>query len=219
MRTSHHVLFAVAAASVTAVSAQQPPSPPPWDSRNVSAAEWVCSVAGALTVQFSSGSVVCGTEVLIADTAVQPTIALPSADSAALYTVLVVDRDASSPWLPANSPLRHMALSSVPGTLLAAGISSAAAAGAPLFPYSGPRPPAGSACHRYYVQVYEQTPGIVPSIANISNRLTWNFPEWARNESLTKVAVNVWRTQNAASRTGPCDAFSMSPTPSPSPTR
>ena len=211
MRVRGSALLALAAASV---SAQQPP---PWDSRNVSAAEWVCSVAGALTVQFSSGPVVCGTEVLIADTATQPTIALPSANSAALYTVLVVDRDASSPWLPVNSPLRHMALSSVPGALLAAGISSAAAAGAPLFPYSGPRPPAGSACHRYYVQVYEQTPGVIPSIANISNRLTWNFPEWARNESLTKVAVNVWRTQNAASRTGPCNAFSMSPTPSPSP--
>ena len=188
-----------------------------WDSRNISAAEWVCSSAGTLSVRFPSTSVACGTEVLWAGTAVMPTIALPSADPASLYTVIIVDRDASSPWAPVNSPLRHMTLASIPGGALAAGISSASAAGAALFPYSGPRPPPMSSCHRYYAMAYEQTPGVVPSIANVSDRLRWVFPQWARNESLSKVAVNVWRTQSADSRTGDCDAFTMSPTPSPSP--
>ena len=35
---------------------------------------------------------------------------------------------------------------------------------------------------------------------------TWDFPLWAANNNLTKLAVNFWRTQNLTARTGPCDA-------------
>lgn len=104
------------------------------------------------------------------------------------------------------------------------------------FNYSGPQPPAGTPCHRYYAQLYlqvrgptrarvlagdglanplrppparppMQAPGITPTLANAAQRLNWNWPVWAAdpaNGPLTKVAVNVWRTQNLAARTGGC---------------
>ena len=45
-------------------------TPPPWDSRNISADNWVC--AGAYMIMFGSQSVTCGTEVLYAATQTEP---------------------------------------------------------------------------------------------------------------------------------------------------
>ena len=59
-----------------------------------------------------------------------------------------------------------------------------------------------------------QAPGVTPTLANANQRLNWNWPVWAAdpaNGPLTKVAVNVWRTQNLAARTGGCDAVAAPP--------
>ena len=67
------------------------------------------------------------------------------------------------------------------------------------------QPPAGSGCHRYYSIVYVQRTGVSPTLPD-SNRLNWNFPQWATNFSMTRMAVNYFATQNVA-RTGPCPPF------------
>jgi len=178
-----------------------------WDSRNVSASEWVCStstVEGNASVLLSFGlqSAACGDEVALAASASMPLISLPGATlaAAANYTIIVIDRDASSAAAPTRSPLRHMALAGVPGAALARG-ATAADSLQPMFAYSGPRPPAGSGCHRYYAIVYRQADGVPAEAFNVSNRFTWNFPEWAESSQLTVVGRTYWRT----GATAPCD--------------
>ena len=78
------------------------------------------------------------------------------------------------------------------------------------FNFSGPRPPVGSGCHRYYAMLYLQTPARTPTLfinfSDPSNRLLWDFPSWASNNSLTKLGVSFWTTQAEADRAanGPC---------------
>lgn len=181
-----------------------------WDSRDVNASEWVCSDA-LLSVVFGSQATSCATEVLQDIAQVQPIVTYfnSSADPSSLYTLIIVDRDAPNSSVPVRSPLRHYAAGNIPASVLATGAGAAVVA---WFNYSGPQPPVGSLCHRYYVQLYVQTPGVTPTLADPFSRYTWDFPAWATNNSLSKVAVSYWRTQNLGVRTGPCDG-----TPSESP--
>ena len=166
-----------------------------WDSRNVSSAEWECGTTNTtVRLRFGTQDAACGDEVALAASAAMPLVSLPGATlSGSNYTIIIVDRDASSASSPTRSPLRHMALAGVPRDALAAG-AVAGAALEPLFPYSGPRPPAGSGCHRYYAIVYQQTDGAPVQPFNVSNRFTWDFPVWANASSLTRVGATFWRT-------------------------
>ena len=181
-----------------------------FDSRNISAAEWNCS--GSLAVSFGgSVDVACGTEVLqnvTTGAGIAPTFQLNGAIPTSRYTVIVVDRDAPSQVDPSRSPIRHFATGDVLGASLAAGWSNGATA-ALWTNYSGPMPPNGTLCHRYYAMAYLQAANVTPSLPATTARFNWDFPTWASdpvNGPLVKVAVNVWRTQNLAVRTGACDA-------------
>jgi hypothetical protein len=204
--------------------------PWPFDSRNLTAADWACATPQLLPLSFAlvpsypgPASVSCGTEVLWNSSTSQgassrPTIVFPPADPTLLYTLLVLDRDATSAALPVRSPLIHGAYVNVPGNMLQStpgfGPASSGSAVA-LFGYSGPMPPSGTLCHRYYTFLYSQTAGQTPAL-NVTQvgRFNFNFPEWANANGLTRVASNFWNTQNAGARTGPCDsAPSASPTP------
>jgi len=174
-----------------------------FDSRNVSDAEWVCD--GGVAISFGGAvTVACGTEVLQDASQAQPVLTFvnASAPADALYTIIIVDRDAPSEASPVRSPLRHYAAGNVPAAALAAGSGAEESA---WFNYSGPQPPAGSVCHRYYAMLYLQSPGVTPELEDPTSRLQWDFPGWAANNSLAKVAVNYWRTQNLSARAGPCD--------------
>ena len=180
--------------------------------QNISDSEWKCD--SNVTVVFGDGTnVTCGTEVLQGVTSIMPRLTLPSANLSSLYSVIVIDRDAPNASAPIRSPLRHMTLSNVSGSLLYSGLDWATQASSPsiavMFNYSGPQPPAGSLCHRYYVQVYMQTEGIYPTL-NTTSRYSWNFPAWAAQNNLTKVACNYWQTQNAGSYVSPCAGASPS---------
>ena len=192
--------------ALAAVAAQ-----PSFSSFNISASEWVCNASLAVSFAADSNTLLaCGDEALQGATAAMPRIALLLAPPVPAYvTLLVVDRDAPSAEAPSRSPLRHMAVSRVPGALLAAGVDAAAlasAAGAEFFfNYSGPAPPEKTLCHRYYIQVYAEGGGPPALNVTASGRFAWDFPAWAASNNLTKLAVGMWRTQNADARTGGCD--------------
>jgi phosphatidylethanolamine-binding protein (PEBP) family uncharacterized protein len=191
----------------------------PWDSRNVSDSAWACSdnTTSALTLDFSASGggfvAACGMEVLQGPSQTQPTISLPAAQlTASRYTLLAIDRDAPNAAGPTRSPLRHMALLSVPRAALQAGVGSAAAAAQGSMGFSGPQPPAGSGCHRYYVQVYAEAEGVAPQ-AFAPSRFLWNFTQWAANSSLALVGGTHFRTQSSASRVADCDGRPLAPPP------
>ena len=119
---------------------------------------------------------------------------LPSAVDSNTYTIICVDRDARSAQLPTNSPLRHMAVSGVSGSVLLTGYSPGLPVNT-LAAYSGPQPPAGTGCHRYYIMVYQQAPGSVP-VLPASNRTLWNMTAFAAMNNLSVVAVGYWSTQS-----------------------
>jgi phosphatidylethanolamine-binding protein (PEBP) family uncharacterized protein len=190
-----------------------PPAARAFDSRNVSAEQFACDAAGALTASFAASggppdAVGCGAEVLWLASQTMPLIGYGAADAQALYTLLLLDRDAPNAVAPIRSPLIHMAIADIPGADLA-GNRVSNASGRALFPYSGPRPPAGSLCHRYYFELYSQNPA-VPVELNVSaiGRYAFDFPTWADASSLTRVAaaVSFFQTQNDTFRTGPCGA-------------
>lgn len=170
-----------------------------WDSRNVSDSEWICN--GALDVAFGSQHVSCSSEVLQDVAQAQPTVTYTAVNFSLLYTLIIVDRDAPSMGSPTRSPLRHYAAGNIPAAILSAGAGSTVPA---WFNYSGPQPPNGSLCHRYYVMLYAQAPGTFPTLVDPTSRYLWDFPVWAANNSLTKIAVNYWETQNLSARTAPC---------------
>ena len=192
-----------------------------FDSRNISSAEWNCGLwpsSDSVTVSFESVTppgplVECGTEVFQnVSSAYQsdsmPAVSYDTADVSALYTVLIVDRDASSASNPSRSPIIHMALSNVPGDVLQYGISPSTISDTVLsfFSYSGPQPPPGSFCHRYYIMLYSQDRSVTPQL-NVSavGRFNFDFPTWAKANSLTKLAVNYFQTQSNLSRTAGCN--------------
>jgi len=191
-----------------------------FDSRNVSAEQWACTASTALSVSFAASGgppdpVACGAEVLWLASQTQPAFAYSAADVLSLYTLLVLDRDAPNAAAPVRSPLIHMALADVNGAELAAGRVSNVRA---MFPYSGPRPPAGSLCHRYYVQLYAQAAGVSPAL-NVTavGRYSFDFVSWSSANSLTRIpgALAYFQTQNDTFRTGPCDAPAQSAAPAP----
>ena len=191
-----------------------------FDSRNVSAEQWACSAATALSASFAASggppdAVGCGAEVLWLASQTMPVFAYSAADALSLYTLLLLDRDAPNAAAPIRSPLIHMALADVNGAELAAGRVANARA---MFAYSGPRPPAGSLCHRYYLQLYSQALGVSPSL-NVTavGRYAFDFETWAALNNLTRVpgAVSFFQTQNDTFRTGPCDAPEQSAAPAP----
>ena len=130
-----------------------------------------------------------------------------------LYTVIIVDQDAG-----VLGPIAHAVVANVHGSVLASTVGLNADNAGPYFqePYNGPLPPLGSGCHRYNVIVYLQTPGMTPfvnmsSAFNFNGKfflLNFNFPVWASQYGLTRVASQMWQTQNIADRTlkGACAA-------------
>ena len=178
---------------------------PNWDSRNISAAEWTCDASGGgVTATFNGGSVTCGSELLQSVTTFSgaPIVSWSGAADGT-YSIVIVDRDARSPSEPLLSPLRHYATSRVAGSALRAGVNIS---GGLWFNYSGPQPPAGTGCHRYYLIVYSEN-GEVLGPTNAS-RFNWNWPTWAADNRLTRRSANYWSTQNEAARTGGCAATS-----------
>ena len=193
-----------------------------YDARNISAFEFMCDAN--LSVTFANGSrqVHCGTEIPFGpgNGDVQPIIQYKNAIPGVLYTLIMVDRDASKPWLPTNSPLIHFILINISAEQLQNGFNASNIGSAtPLLNYKGPGPSAGNGCHRYYLMLYTQTPGVQPylyvNILNLTTRLHWNFPLWATTYSLTKVSVNYFQTQNPTNSSGPCSAPTNVTTPSP----
>lgn len=179
------------------------------------AAEWALG-SGSLTVSFAGGGGAARgastPEVLRPSTVAMPTLTFDDAAApGALFTALVLDRDAPNASVPLRGPLRHMALAGLSREQLRAGVSwdTLDASAGWLFNYSGPNPGAGSGCHRYYVMLYAQSAALSPSIPpEQSSRFAWDFPAWAASQSLTKVAsaTTYWRTQNWTYYAGPCDS-------------
>lgn len=131
-----------------------------FDSNDIDPSEWIC--AGNLNIQFYTGlNIDCGTEVIQDVSQTRPTYIYPSADPLFQYSLIVVDRDATSADNPSLSPYRHFAIVNISGSDLLIGNLDGKYADA-LFPYAGPQPPAGSGLHRYYSELYVQTPNIVP---------------------------------------------------------
>ena len=191
-----------------------------FDSRDIPASEWVCGSAASLSVSFNDGTAArgCSTpEVLRPATVAMPTISFydSSRPASTYYTLIIVDRDAPNATIPSRSPLRHMAVASLSQAQLRSGVSwSTLAPGSngssvALFNYSGPNPPVGSGCHRYYVMLYEQASVAPPDIPQneSASRYSWDFPEWAASHVLTKVSsqTTYWRTQYYDTYAGPCD--------------
>lgn len=183
-----------------------------FDSRNISSEQWDCSSATALSATFAAsggptGAVGCGTEVLWLASQTMPALRYaPAAEQPLeLYTVLMLDRDAPNAAAPIRSPLIHMALADVSGAELSAGRVTNAS-GRALFAYSGPRPPAGSLCHRYYLQLYLQSETPVTLNVSLVGRFSFDFPTWATQNGLTRIAdaVSYFQTQNDTFRTGAC---------------
>jgi phosphatidylethanolamine-binding protein (PEBP) family uncharacterized protein len=209
---------ALAAAALAAAGAQAP-----FRSSNISDAVWACGPNLPRTTAFfanTSREAGCGNEILQGAAAAMPTITF--ADAAAppgqLYTVLAIDRDA--PNRAAGAPRRHGIFVSVPASALAAGLTPASlgAAGTGLrviSNYTGPRPPAGSGCHRYYIFIFAQAAGPEPSFdPTPENAGAWNFLAWADAAGLVNTnATTYWQTQAEAARAGFCGAPSPAPAP------
>ena len=207
----HSLLALSLLLSTTAVSGQ----PWPWDSRNVSWSSYPCNPT--LGINFGGGVVPsCGSEVDQVVSATRPTFGYRPAVAGALYTVLVVDRDATSASAPLNSPLLHYAVVNVTGAALEIGFSADTPFGV-LFSYSGPRPPAGTLCHRYYAFLMLQGPGsagayVTAVPTNSTTRFRFDFVAWAAQWNMSFVSMNYWSTQNNTTRVGGCVA---APTPAP----
>ena len=160
----------------------------------------------------------CGTEIPQAvttsgSTSSFPTIQYKGAGVNSLYTVIIVDQDAGT-----LGPIAHTVVANVPGSVLKSTIGLNAVNVQTYFlePYNGPGVSAGMGCHRYNVIIYLQTPGMAPYI-NMSTAynylgklylLNFNFPVFASQYGLTRVATQMWQTQAAADRAknGPCVA-------------
>jgi len=177
-----------------------------FDSGNISKSEWHCNPT--VNVHFEEGGgidVHCGTEIFWAESQTQPVITYSPALPNLAYAVIIVDRDADLPDGPSVAPIRHFAIANISGEIIRNGFSGSLNASGvqELTPYRGPQPPANTSCHRYYVMVYRQNSSdqiiaVPPSLPN------WDFPSWARNYTLVKVAVNYFQTQNAETRTSAC---------------
>lgn len=196
-----------------------------FNSRNISAFPWFTCTTNSpnstVTVSFAGSggattSACNATEVLQTASQSQPVITAKDLPlNYDTYTVLIVDRDASSPWDPSRSPIRHFAIADVSRATLAGDGVGPASNFTLLSAFRGPKPPPGSACHRYYTLVLAQTAGS-PSLDPASPITNWNFPLWSQTQGLTLLGVTYFRTQNESFRTTDCDSL-VSPSQSPSP--
>ena len=189
------------------------------DSRNISVSEFSCD--GNVSIQFTTvPEVLCGTEVLYGSgqADVPPVITYADATPDLFYTVIIVDRDAPSPWSPIRGPIIHYIGTNITGSQLAAGFNiSSATKVSPFLAYSPPRPGAGNGCHRYYVMVYAQSNELVPYIyVNTTTRFNWNFPLWTASQNLSQLAVNYFVTKHPINNSA-CTAPTLVPTPTPTP--
>ena len=172
-----------------------------------------------ITVIFNGSEINCGTPLPLATTQVQPTIYFKDADPGMLYTVIMVDRDALSMSSPAYSPVVHFIVSNVTATDLRNGFNTSSMHSLkPFFSYSPPAPFVGTGCHRYYFILYAQSSQVFPTMDVIPadailQRINWNFPQWAANQSLTKLGVNFFLTQDPRNSTGPCQLPASCPPP------
>jgi len=185
----------------------------------------VCGTSQTLiSATFTDGTIAdCNSEVLRPIALTMPTIYFynSSAAPSTTYTLLIIDRDAPNATVPLRGPLRHAAFSHLSQRILRSGINwstlnnnnndSAIA----LFNYSGPGPSAGSGCHRYYIMLYSEAIDTPLPFLYDPSRYSMNFPVFASNFSLTKIAsaTTYWRTQNFEGRIGPCDTPSSTPPP------
>jgi hypothetical protein len=181
----------------------------PFDSRNISAEEWDCT--GVPVLNFGGESVRCGSEVLLAQSQFRPTFLYYDADPEAFYTLIVVDRDATSAAAPTRSPLLHFATPHIPGSQLhGRGLGPDVLLPGSFFNFSGPHPPSGSGCHRYYAMLYLEDPSVYPVLAlnesYSSYRFNFDFQSWCASQNFQKVGVNLWVTQAADTRQQACNA-------------
>jgi phosphatidylethanolamine-binding protein (PEBP) family uncharacterized protein len=168
--------------------------------------EYACD--GMISLNFQGTQVQCGTEIPLFETSSQPTISYQSATPGLLYTVIIVDRDAISMSSPIYSPIMHFVVSNVTGEELAAGLNTTDGLN-PFLAYARPMPPVAAGCHRYYIHLYLQSSTVSPNLksiqpSDVADRIMWDFPQWAASQSLTKLAVNFFTTQNPTNSTGPC---------------
>jgi len=192
-----------------------------WSVDDILPSEFNCGSPALVSVAFpvaGSAPIVagCGTEIAQAvttsgSTSSFPTITFAAAAATSLYSIVVVDQDAGP-----MGPIGHSVVANVPGNVLSGGLTAANAGSYFLEPYNGPGVSAGMGCHRYNVIVYVQAPGVTPYV-NMSTAfnylghlylLNFNFPVWASQYGLTRVASQMWQTQAAADRAakGACAA-------------
>ena len=198
-----------------------------FDSRDIKPSEWVCGTT--LSATFTDGTIAdCNSEVLRPIALTMPTIFFfnSSAAPSTTYTLLIIDRDAPNATVPLRGPLRHAAFSHLSQRILRSGINwstlnnSSNDSAIALFNYSGPGPSVGSGCHRYYIMLYSEAIDTPLPFLYDPSRYSMNFPLFASNFSLTKIAsaTTYWRTQNFEERIGPCETTPSS-TPPPTNTK
>jgi len=137
----------------------------------------------------------CGTQFLVTQTTNQPTFRAFNLNATANYVFLMVDRDAPNATNPSSSPILHMMIAGIPGSSALLGVGGANASDFDeITAYRRPQPPTGSGCHRYYFMVYMQTTTDAVNGSTTGNQ-RFDFPTWATNNKLVKVAVNYFQTQ------------------------
>ncbi len=176
------------------------------------------AVAGSSPIVANCGTEIAQSVTTSGSTSSFPTITFPQAVATKLYTIVFVDQDAG-----AIGPIGHSVVANVPGSVLASTVGLTATNVQTYFlePFNGPGVSAGMGCHHYVVILYEQTPGMTPYInmATAYNYLgklyllNFNFPVFASQYDLTRVASQMWQTQNDADRkaNGPCNAVPQAP--------
>ena len=198
-------LFGLAAILSCAFCLDLPPPHP------VSIPPEVYTCDDKISVWFNGTGIDCGTPLPLESTQIQPKIIYKDAAPGMLYTVIIVDRDALSMSSSEYSPVIHFIVSNVTATILKNGLDSQNVLTLnPFFAFSPPAPFPGTGCHRYYVILYQQAAGVYPTMEfippdAITQRLNWNFPQWATNYSLSEIAVNYFLTQNPVNNTGTCE--------------
>ena len=192
-------------------------------SQNISDAFWACDPNTNANIFFPNGSLTadCGKEVLQGEASVMPTIKYfnETAPEMLNYTILVIDRDA--PNRVVGAPRRHACIVNVPQLVLQDGLTPALVLSTPginpIVSYGGPRPGAGSSCHRYYVFLFAQEAESSPTLDPVAvPAAAWDFVAWSEANNLTFVnATSYWQTQAESARVGACGAPSPAPAPTP----
>jgi len=161
------------------------------------------------SVHYDGRLVPSGQRVSQAATARPPTVALASASSAHLYTLVMIDPDAPSSSSPAMAQWLHYLHCDIPGHILSASValapssSSASESSSPprstvMANYAPPTPPAGTGYHRYVLYVFRQS-GRMGATASSSRAITesnsmkrarWDVDKW-KHESEEAAGVEL----------------------------